>query len=177
MTRLKLLAAVVIVQILFFAGWAVREQMRLLPGVGSTILVRTAPVDPRDLLSGQYINLRYEFSRFSSPFDPGLKEGGAVWVVLREKEGFFVPRAFFASRPSALAPGEVVIAGNVGRWGNYDFGIERYFVPEGTPTPSARDLTIRLRIGDDYAPRIEQVLLKGQPWPASDASPSRMPHP
>lgn len=170
MTRLKLLAAVVIIQVLFFAGWTVREEMRLLPGVGSTILVRTAPVDPRDLLSGQYINLGYEFSRSSSLSDPGLKQGSPVWVVLREEEGFFVPRTFSYSRPSALGPGEVVIKGRVGHWGRYEFGIERYFVPEGTPTPPARSLTVRLRIGDDYVPRIEQVLVNGQPWPdASDA--------
>jgi uncharacterized membrane-anchored protein len=162
MTRLslKLLVGVVVFQILFFAGWAVREEMRFLPGAGESILVRTVPVDPRDLLSGQYMALRYEFSRRD-----GFEGGREVWVVLREYEGFFVPRLFLPVRPAEIDPGEVVIRGRVVNSSSFEFGIERYFVPEGTPTPPGNSITVRLRIGDDYFPRIEQVYVKGKPWP------------
>ena len=55
MTRLKLAAGWVGVQLLFFAGWTVREHQRV--ASAPSILVKVVPVDPRDLLRGQYLSL------------------------------------------------------------------------------------------------------------------------
>jgi len=143
-TRHQLAAGWVGVQLLFFAGWTVREQVRA--ASGPSILVKVVPVDPRDLLRGQYLRLAYEFSR---PWDSTgarlqLPGDAPVWVVLDSDE--------------------VALRGRA-RGGRYVFGVEQYFVPEGTPTPAVSDLTVRLRVGPSGTARIEQVYVRGAAWP------------
>jgi uncharacterized membrane-anchored protein len=164
MTRLKLAAGWVGVQLLFFAGWTVREHVRATSG--ASILVKVMPVDPRDLLRGQYLSLAYEFSR---PWDSTvarlqIPDEVPVWVVLRRDGAFHVPRRMSLERPGALDPGEVVIQGRA-RGRRYAFGVEQYFVPEGTPTPAVSTLTVRLRVGATGTARIEQVYVNGAAWP------------
>jgi len=164
MKRWQVAAVWVAVQVLFFAGWAAVEQRRHF--TGGVILVRTAPVDPRDLLSGQYMALSYEFSRGPGFRDLGRepKEGETVWVVLRSAGEFHVPAYYQFARPDRLMPGEAAIVGRREGWRNV-FGIERYYVAEGTATPAQQDTTVRLRVGDDGGVRIEEVLVRGVPWP------------
>jgi uncharacterized membrane-anchored protein len=162
--RWKLAVGWVALQVLFFAGWAATEQRRQITGM--SILVRTAPVDPRDLLRGQYMALSYEFSRLQSFADGGLEpeEGGDVWVVLRPDGEYHAPSHVTRGRPIPLPAGHVAVLGRRVGW-RFLFGVEEYFVPEGTETPKQRDTTVRLRVGADGRLRIEGVLVKGQPWP------------
>jgi len=162
--RWKLAAGWVAAQVLFFAGWAAVEQRR--HTVGESILVKTAPVDPRDLLSGQYLALSYDFSQMRTLRDLGreAEEGEAVWVVLKPDGPFHVPDYAMSYRPEEVEPGSVAIAGRRERW-RLVFGTEKYFVPEGTETPSWSDTTVRLRVSADGEVRIQQVLVRGKPWP------------
>ena len=166
MMRMKLAAGWVVLQVAFLSAWAAREETRFLPGRGTSILVRVEPVDPRDLLRGQFIRLSFPFSRIQAAADTGrsFESGDEVWTVLAPKGGFHEPVRCLAAPPAALAPGEVLVRGRVDGW-RIVYGIEEYYVPEGTPTPNPRDLTVRLRIGDDFAPRLEEVLLHGRSWP------------
>jgi len=154
----------VALQILFFIGWVTLEERRR--SVGETLLVRTGPVDPRDLLSGQYLALSYEFSRTLKfrDLDREPAEGEEVWVVLRPEGPFHVPDHAESQKPFDLPPGHHAIVGRRAGWRTL-FGIEKYFVPEGTETPSYRDTTVRLRVGSDGKPRIESVLVRGEKWP------------
>ena len=161
--RWKLAAGWVAAQVLFFAAWAGVEQVRL--SSGYPIHVRTAPVDPRDLLSGQYLELSYDFSRAERLADTGLapKEGEEVWYVLRSEGEFHVPQAAYSRRPPVGA-GQVAVVGRMDRW-RILYGIEQYYVPEGSPTPARSETTVKLRVGQDGKPRIERVMVKGVPWP------------
>ena len=71
--RWKIAIAVVVLQMLFFAGWAVVEERRFVDPDSASVVVKTVPVDPRDYLSGQYMALAYEFSGRGSlkVTDPG----------------------------------------------------------------------------------------------------------
>jgi uncharacterized membrane-anchored protein len=153
-------------QLLFFVGWARHEEGKLADGVGRSILVRTVPVDPRDLLRGQYVSFAYEWSRGGVP---GLGEspvqGTEVWVVLGPDGEFHVPLRVEDQRPVPSSAEEVAIRGRIGAAQRLEFGIEKYFVPEGTETPAAQEITVRLRVGTDGVPRIEQVYKQGSPWP------------
>jgi uncharacterized membrane-anchored protein len=168
MMRWKLGAIWVGLQVAFFAAWAATEEARLGEGVGRSILVRTVPVDPRDLLRGQYLQLAYEFSsvrRFASSAE-GLDYSRPVWVVLRPEGDFYIPtERLLQARPENLDPQEVAIQGTAENPWRLLFGIEKFFVPEGTQLPNQRDITVRLRVGNDGKPRIEQVYVKGVPWP------------
>lgn len=162
--RWKLAAGWVVAQLIFFASWAAVEQRR--HTVGLEILVRTAPVDPRDLLSGQYQALSYEFSRAMTLRDVAREpnEGEQVWVVLKREGRFYTPDYAMSSRPEDLPDGAVAIVGRRERWRTM-FGIEKYFVPEGTETPPQSATTVKLRVSADGIVRIHQVLVHDKPWP------------
>lgn len=163
MTRRRLAALWIALQVLFLAGWAVREHGRLDEGV--SILVRPEPVDPRDLLRGQFLALRYGFTW---PWDElgvePFEDGATAWVVLADEGGFHVPVDVRHERPDALPPGAAVLRGRVENR-RCVFGVESYFVPEGSPTPAPEDTVVRLRVGADGGARIEEVYVDGRPWP------------
>ena len=154
----------VVLQVAFFAAWAGVEQHRL--SSGYPIHVRTAPVDPRDLLRGQYLDLAYEFSRVERLADTGLppKAGDEVWFVLRSEGEYHVPQAAYSRRPEGLGAGRVAVVGRADGW-RILYGIEQYYVPEGSPTPARSETTVRLRVGKDGKTRIETVMVRGVPWP------------
>jgi uncharacterized membrane-anchored protein len=163
----KLAVAWIVVQIGFLAGWALYEQSHLLPGEGTSIVVRTRPVDPRDMLRGQYVALAYNFGRVSDfPKIPArVVAGDEVWAVLAPEKDSYVPVELLADAPAQLAAGQVVLRGTAKSSQSIEYGIESYFVPEGTETPNTNRLTVRLRIGKQGVARIEEVYLNGVPWP------------
>ncbi|MEO6595846.1 MAG: GDYXXLXY domain-containing protein [Planctomycetota bacterium] len=164
--RLGAACAWVGLQLVFLVGWAMHEQGKLAEGVGHSILVRTVPVDPRDLLCLQYILLAYEFSSGNMlDLQEPPPQGSEVWVVLGLEGEFHVPLRAELRRPVLDGKEQVALRGTVGEWQRLEFGIERYFVPEGTETPAAKDITVRLRVGNDGAPRIETVYVNGVRWP------------
>lgn len=187
--RLALAAAalLVLLQAAFFGGWIWREQS----ADGVTIVVETVPVDPRDLLRGQYFQLNYDFeipSRFDSASVPeaSLLPGETVYAALAadNKDRYF-PKRYgnsLAKLRRTLAelyrfedpfagdpPRIVVIQGTTKTAGGrkyFDFGINRFFVPEGTPEPSRLAvIEVELRVTKDLTPQIRSVLVDGKPWP------------
>lgn len=184
--RTKLVIGVVILQMAFFAGWYINESKTIdnptvkkiaqMMGKSNSnkitqIMVRTVAHDPRDLISGQYIRLGYEFSRLDKQWYKNFRKGlnaaksNNVWVVLHEVNGFYELNAAFSSKPKVIPEGNVLIKGTLGRENNIRYGIEKYFVPEGTPEPNASDLTVQLDVYENGKTRISQVFLNGQVWP------------
>ncbi len=147
MTRLNVAIVWVALHVCFFIGWAASEELRLAPATGRSVLVRVQPVDPRDFLRGQYMRLGYDFSTPEALWAVG-EEGDPVWCVLRPEGDFYVFTRAQTARPRRLPAGQVAVRGTKQGW-QLRFGVERYFVPEGTETPDWNELTVRLRIGDD----------------------------
>lgn len=110
---------------------------------GREIVAEVIPVDPRDLFRGDYVVLGYTFSRTDVPVSDGLRRGDRVYVTLRET----APATWEVVKASA-AYGEptdaadVVLKGIVDRVydppghappkASISYGIENYYVPEGT---------------------------------------------
>lgn len=122
--------AAVVVQALIVVGVPSRRAYTLF--TGRTVFLKTAPVDPYDIISGQYVALGYDISNRSGlPGAVDLRSGQPVYVVLQEgDDGFWHARSASRRRPKAIAPAEVVIKGRYTRW-RVEYGIEGYFVPEG----------------------------------------------
>jgi uncharacterized membrane-anchored protein len=119
---------------------------------GTPVLLETAPVDPRSLFRGDYVRLNYKISRLDLSKLGGDKDFSAhdtAWVVLEQAQRYWHAVAVYRHRPDA-APGQVIIKGEV-RWADgrgsafappvptrqprflvMRYGIESYFVPEGT---------------------------------------------
>jgi uncharacterized membrane-anchored protein len=107
---------------------------------GQTVLVRVQPVDPRDLFRGDYVTLSYEFSRIPSQGIEGLsttrwgngydKQGRTVYVPLvKEDDGIHWRAAKVTLDKPPAAP---FLKGQVTRYGQLQFGIEAYYLEEGT---------------------------------------------
>lgn len=180
--RTILISSLVIGHMLFFSLWYASESQQFYQPVVK-IMVNAVPVDPRDLLSGQYIRIEYAFSRVPNrvpesrvPFGwagriwdgtrSSSKVNKTVWVVLHAVEGFYEPKDAFFTKPKALKEGEVVIKGRImNRRGRITYGIEKYFVPERTKEPNRADTKIELEVYETGSVRISKVYVKGELWP------------
>ena len=114
--------------------------LRAIPLVtGQTVLVKVAPVDPRDLFRGDYVILSYDFSRVSQEEIDGISdkergnwkklEGRTVYVPLVPDSNGVHMRAGKATvvKPAA----GLFLKGHMKRYGSVEFGIEAYYVQEG----------------------------------------------
>ena len=99
---------------------------RTVPYMGATtVLLKVAPVDPRDLFRGDYVTLGYDISRF--PYNQ-FQPGDPVFALLApEGDGRHYSLAKFLN----VAPSEgVFIQGTAGNGGRAIYGIESYYVQE-----------------------------------------------
>ncbi len=131
---------------------------------GREIILTVTPVDPRDLLRGDYVRLGYAISQFPASLASRGKEGGkSIFVTLERQgppeEGKWVPVAASSEPPDAPeAENKIVLHGTMlWPWSSLpsdeaslnittlhvDYGIESYFVPENT----GRDLEQATRTG------------------------------
>lgn len=112
---------------------------------GREIIVEVIPVDPRDLFRGDYVILGYGFSQGGNvPVPPGTLRGDTVYVTLRPGEGPDQWEVAGRASDTLIAPSDpshVVLRGIVnavytrvgeGATASVRYGIESYFVPEGT---------------------------------------------
>jgi uncharacterized membrane-anchored protein len=172
--KLKLLILILALQTAWLLGMVAVQEHAL--ATGRAILLETRPVDPRDLLSGDYLMLNYEISDvpvnlFSPPVKKDLPFGTRVFVALAPgtNEFYVVTRA----STHALAPSsdaEVVLSGisTYARWNttnsiHVEYGIERYYVAEGTGSPHGK-LTARVVVPASGRAKLQQVFLDGKPY-------------
>ena len=176
------IAIVVAVQTLALFGMVGMKQYTL--ATGSPVVLKTEPIDPRSLFSGDYVRLNYAISRLELEKLEGEKtfeRGDAVYVVLKEGKDYWEPVSVHRAYPAAGAERKV-IKGKVEylnqnpwqsrepaeplKWINVKYGVENYFVPEG----EGRDLerpkpgeTVSIRVVvDKYGnPAIKAVLVNG----------------
>ena len=172
--KLKILILVLALQTAWLLGMVATQEYAL--AHGKAILLETQPVDPRDMLSGDYLMLRYKISDvpvnlFSPPVKKDLPDGTKIFVALAPgtNEFYVIARA----STNALAPSsdaEVVLVGkSTYAWWNttnaihVEYGIERYYVAEGTRNPHGK-LTARAVVPASGNARLQQVFLDGKQY-------------
>ncbi|OCP17058.1 MULTISPECIES: GDYXXLXY domain-containing protein [unclassified Ensifer] len=162
-------------------GYMVESRASILRN-GREVLLKTVPVDPRDLLRGDYVILSYDISRLP----PALFKGGLptepqeATVFLRlakQPDGFwgsseasFKPLAptddsvVLQSQPFTYYPSSSENPSSI----NVDYGIERFYVPEGEgrvleQARNAEALSVSVRINDAGRAQIRQIAVEGTP--------------
>ena len=125
---------------------------------GREIVMQVTPVDPRDVFRGDYVILGFPMSAIEhtaekyGALDPALETGGAIYVTMSPgSDNAWSVTKVSAEYPNELAAQDVVLQGRVVRidrgveeqkaWINARFGVESYFVPEGT----GKELEAKLR--------------------------------
>jgi uncharacterized membrane-anchored protein len=140
---------------------------------GQTVHLRVAPVDPRDPLRGDYVAVGYDISTLHESADVKLKKGQDVWMPLRPNgaEWTAVEPVFTRQPTAADLKGVGASAAIKGRVSSLkprtvDYGIDRYFVPEGKgrvfPTGS---VIVEAKLGRDGTPVLQRLYVNGRVWP------------
>ncbi len=178
-TRLIVAALVVALAQIGFLSFMIAGPASILRD-GHEVLLKIEPIDPRDMLRGDYVRLNYEISNVPvtmldvAPEDRFVTVAGPIFVRLgRDEDGFWRPRAATLERPFAepASAGEVDIRGEVvgGRsLGPNDsftvqYGIDRFYVPEGKGLAIETDLRdhplgILAAIAADGTPQIKALM-------------------
>ncbi len=172
-TRLRLLALVVGLQVLWIIGTATFQESLL--SRGTIVRLETAPVDPRDLLRGDYVILSYKISRLSpNLFADGatnqFQSGDPVYVKL-EKQGELHQAVLASFEPIYPDDAHPVLRGTVHlpqpipgqREVPVEYGLERYYVREGTGNPTGK-LTVDVAVSPSGKGIIQQVYVDGRPY-------------
>ena len=153
---------------------------------GHEILLETQPVDPRDLQRSDYLQLNYKISDvsanlFSPPVKIELMPGthrfrgartGGDEPVLRSharRHGKFHPgdeRSFAARQIRAELSRNS--AGSV----HVEYGLEQYFVAEGTGQPQGK-LTVQAAVSKSGHASIKEVFVDGKPYAGAMKESSR----
>lgn len=136
--------------------WMIYDRATILRD-GREIVLKTEPIDPRDLLRGSYVRLNYSISQLETSLLPAgavgaLKAGDAILVHLRAgADGYWVATGASAEMPAQTQDDEVWIRGELGatpsRNGNtvrVKYGIERFYTPES----AAPEIEKRMRKGE-----------------------------
>ncbi len=136
MKKKKIFIIIAVYWLVIFAGLIAFKEFTL--RTGTEVLLESRPVDPRDLFRGDYVALAYKIGVINYALLNGqsFADGDRIYVLLRiDENGKGIPVAVSKNRPKE----GVFIKGTVvNRRPRYDnnlevvYGIESYFVPEGT---------------------------------------------
>jgi uncharacterized membrane-anchored protein len=173
--KTRLFVLVLALQTMWILGTAFTQERVL--RVGQVILLETQPVDPRDLLRGDYVRLNYKISDvpreqfFSPPLTGELAAGTTVFVALTPAgtNGFYQVSRASQERFTTTA-NEVLLRGTVAAsWRHradaihVEYGLEQYFVAEGTGNPHGK-LTVQAAVAKSGRANIKQVFVDGKPY-------------
>ena len=141
-----------------FLSWIIAGRAAILRN-GTEVLLKIEPVDPRDLLRGDYIILGYEISRLPVKLIANIPAGQLVSentpIVVRLKPGadgyWHAATAWFGKAPTPPAADEADIVGQVAPGWTLDpestiapqYGIDRFYLPEGQGMAIQNDMRVR----------------------------------
>lgn len=164
-----LLGFIVSIQLIVLSLWYAKEAEVIGSSSVPSIEVATAPLDPRDLLSGQYFRLNYPFSRIEETevWESLLKYEASYqvfWLGFKKEGNLYVAHKAFASKKQAEKSGLIFIRGlKEGRRATYN--IERFYVAEGTPEPDRSQTTVVLKVPHSGLAKIKALKVNGKNYP------------
>ncbi|WP_424767660.1 GDYXXLXY domain-containing protein [Paenibacillus sp. sgz302251] len=136
-----ILIAIVIILQLGYIGYHTAASESLLSN-GTSIKLQIEPLDPRSLLQGDYVTLNYSISTPPQAIADELEEKpgmSRIKVVLRpDDRGVYIFDRLY-KKGDTLSDKEVIINGKTSGWQSIYYGIETYFVPEGTGTETEQN--------------------------------------
>ncbi len=176
--KLKLLVLVLALQTAWLLGMVVMQEHALVNG--KIILLETKPVDPRDMLSGDYLMLNYKISDvpvslFSPPIGKELPYGTKIFVAVAPGTNGFYMVTHASTNEMGVSANEVLLLGKSSLWwrnfGGFhsndtihvEYGLERYYIAEGTGNPAGK-LTVKAIVPASGRAKIKEVLVNGKPY-------------
>lgn len=147
-------AAVIVSLVLSAIGYWIVQQRAAILRDGTEIMLKAEPIDPRDMLRGQYVRLNYDIStipveELKLAEDAEVGEGSDIWVLLeRSPDGYFTRKSVTLEQPEGDG---LWLRGRTrhqiwdpkGGFVTVDYGIERYYAEEA----QAKDMEYKMREG------------------------------
>ena len=177
--RLVALSLVVALAQIGFLTWVIAGRAEILRD-GREIALRVHPVDPRDLLRGDYVRLGYDISSIpvslieNLSVDLATTRAGPIYVRIKKAEdGYWhaVSASLYEPASAAEDDGTVDLRGQVAAgWSlgpdaslSVDYGIERFYLPEGEGRAIEQDMRtrafgIRLAVASDGTAQIKALM-------------------
>ncbi len=160
-------------------GWLVVDRALLLKN-GHEVRLAVVPVDPRDLLRGDYVVLSYDISRLDSGTldgDDEFSSGEPIYVALVQSGEAWKATAITRARPATgtwiKGAVDTILAGSPGCGGDcktyvVDYAIGKFFVPEGTGREleklrNDQHLAVDVALGADGRAALKRLLVDGAP--------------
>lgn len=128
---------------------------------GKTIVLATRPIDPFDILRGQYIQINYEISNLPAILE--AKKNDLVYIILKEDENgiwryqeasLTVPKdkTFIRGKITSIYNNQISV----------EYGIEQYFFERNAQLPTT-NLTVEAKVDSSGQARISKLLHNGKP--------------
>ncbi|MEP7196359.1 MAG: GDYXXLXY domain-containing protein [Saprospiraceae bacterium] len=129
--------------LLLFVNSSIYKKEQLL-SKGRLILLELAPVDPRSLMQGDYMRLRYKISESFSP-DSIAKRG---YIVVHLEASGLAEKLRVQADKTPLNPEEYLIEYSTGNW-SMNIGAESYFFQEGQSEKYAKAKYGGIKVDDN----------------------------
>lgn len=121
---------VIVIQFAFILGTVVNNESNLKSA--QEIIVKLAPRDPRSLLQGDYVVLNYDISRDAQKAIKNKKVNKVKVVLSKQNEIYIFDSVYTPTQNISLKENQLFMNGKVKKWGLVYFGIENFFIEEGT---------------------------------------------
>lgn len=163
----KFILAVALQVVIVFA--IIIFKLSVLTG-GTDVLLKIAPVDPRDLLRGDYATFQYDISIIDSYYanNQQIRNGDTVYVVLRQGGKYHTVQNVQKTQPTS---NELFIKGKVESGGSrfhVVYGIEQYFIPEDEGRNFSfwnKEAAARVAVDNNGNAALKQIYVDDKPWP------------
>lgn len=150
-------------------GWVatIESALARAPRIRLDVLQR----DPRDLLRGDYVALRFAIDEIpEAAFGHGEapRPGDTVWVALRPAGDGWEMASAATQRDAVAAADPRLIRGQVTstyRGVHVDYGLGRYYVPEGRGTLPRGRLQAEIALPDGGGAYLTRLFIDGRPYP------------
>ena len=135
---------------------------------GTDVVLKIAPVDPRDWLRGDYAVFRYDISEIPPYFlrDKDLDRGDQVFVSLAPRGKYWNVVRVQKEKPTK--EGALFIKGVAKSNRNISYGIEQFFIPEGKGKGfsfAGKESAARVSIDKNGNAVLKTVYVNGEIWP------------
>jgi len=128
MKKIKwILIAVNLIGLLLFFNFAIVSKEKILDD-GELVLLELAPVDPRSLMQGDYMRLRYKISSENFSYLDSIPKRG--YYVVKLKSNGVAEKVRIQKNKEPINKDEYIIEYTKGDW-NINIGTESFFFQEG----------------------------------------------
>lgn len=139
---------------------------------GKTVLIKTAPYDPYDFLSGYYMRLNFEISNADNFGQTDLdieeqREKTVYSIIQKGENDIWHPLRITVDKPEELGADAIFIKGKL-RYGRIKYGIEKFYIPETERETMADklrqnsdDTLVKIKIDRKGNPVLESLIIAG----------------